>query len=736
MHKKYLILLFIIGFAFSSSTSHAVDNLWKAGLASRAITPNAPMWMGGYAARKEPSQGKLHDLFAKAVAIEDQSGNRAVLVTADLIGISREIRLAVQQAVEQKHQLPPHSLAINASHTHCGPELRWQKSVMYQLPEGELDKIKAYGERLKQELVELVGEALADLQPAKVAYTHGRAGFAMNRRLPQGTAFVNRPYADGPVDHDVPVLTVSSPDGKLRGMVFGYACHNTTLGIQKFNGDYAGFAQHYLEEAHPEAVAMFVAGCGGDQNPQPRRTVELAKQHGRALANAVEAALISPATPLTGTIRTAMETIPLKFAPPPSRAELVAQTENGNVYEKKHAQELLSQLETDGKLPETYPYPVQVWRLGEHLLFTALAGETVVDYSLRLKSELQAPRVWIAGYSNDVFAYIPTRRILLEGGYEGGGAMTYTPLPGPWAPSVEKDVVETVHRLARYTVSTTKQEKLYVAKPVTAEHSFTPGIEGPGVDRHGNVFAVNFEKQQTIGRVTPQGDAEVFVTLPNDSVGNGIRFDLKGTMYVADYVNHNVLKIDPKMRNIEVLAHNPDMNQPNDLTMAADGTLYASDPNWGNSTGQLWRIDPDGTTTLLGKNLGTTNGIEVSPDGRTLYVNESVQRKVWAYPLKSDRTLGERKEIASFPDHSLDGMRCDTDGNLYVTRHGAGHLAKLSPSGEELQRIDVLGSMPSNICFGGPDGRTAYVTEVEHGRLVSFRVEKPGLAWQRLYGDK
>ncbi|MFV2069813.1 MAG: SMP-30/gluconolactonase/LRE family protein, partial [Pirellulales bacterium] len=164
---------------------------------------------------------------------------------------------------------------------------------------------------------------------------------------------------------------------------------------------------------------------------------------------------------------------------------------------------------------------------------------------------------------------------------------------------------------------------------------------------------------------------------------------------------------------------------------AADGTLYASDPNWQDGTGQLWRIDPDGTTTRLAKDLGTTNGIEVSPDGKTLYVNESVQRKVWAYPLTPDKKLGQRRLLVSFPNHSLDGMRCDVDGKLYVSRHGAGIVVKLAPDGTIIRNIDVLGSMPSNLCFGGSDGRTVYVTEVEHRRLVAFRVDRPGLSWQR-----
>lgn len=275
-------------------------------------------------------------------------------------------------------------------------------------------------------------------------------------------------------------------------------------------------------------------------------------------------------------------------------------------------------------------------------------------------------------------------------------------------------------------------EELFVATPLTEKGSFTAGIEGPACDRDGNIFAVNFKRQHTIGRTTPAGKSEIFLELPKGSTGNGIRFDSQGTMFIADHTGHNVLKVDPQTKKVTVLVHHSQMNQPNDLAMAADGTLYASDPNWENSTGQLWRIDHDGSITQLAKNLGTTNGIEVSPDGKTLYVNESVQRSVWAYPLLPGGKLGERRLLLSFEEHSLDGMRCDVDGNLYVTRHGAGVVVKLSPAGKVLQEIDVLGSKPSNLCFGGPDGRTVYVTEVEHQRLVQFRVDRPGLSWQRL----
>jgi gluconolactonase len=279
-----------------------------------------------------------------------------------------------------------------------------------------------------------------------------------------------------------------------------------------------------------------------------------------------------------------------------------------------------------------------------------------------------------------------------------------------------------------------QKEALFVATPLNEAGSFTEGIEGPNCDAQGNVYAVNFARQGTIGKVAPDGRGEVFVELSDGSIGNGIVFDRTGKMYVADYVKHNVLRIEPRTRAITVFAHHGDMNQPNDLAIGPDETLYASDPNWKESTGQLWRIDRDGTVTRLAAGMGTTNGIEVSPDGKTLYVNESVQRNVWAFTITPERTLTNKRLLIQFPDHGFDGMRCDVDGSLYITRYGKGTVVKVSPEGKVVREVDVLGARPSNLCFGGPDGCTVYVTEVEHRRLVRFRVDRPGLAWQRWKG--
>ena len=271
---------------------------------------------------------------------------------------------------------------------------------------------------------------------------------------------------------------------------------------------------------------------------------------------------------------------------------------------------------------------------------------------------------------------------------------------------------------------------LYTATPLT-DGDFTTGIEGPACDPAGNILCVSWREARNIGITTPAGKSSLFVALDPASAGNGIRFNKQGQMLVADYTGHNVLRIDPRTKAITVHVHEPRMNQPNDLAIAADGTLYASDPNWKDGTGQLWRITTSGKAILEAKGMGTTNGIEVSPDGKTLYVNESVQRNVWAYDIGRDGSLSGKRLFRAFDDFGFDGMRCDIDGNLYVTRHGKGTVVVLSPKADILREIDVLGEHPTNICFGGPDGCTAYVTEAKKMRLVKFRVARPGLEFRR-----
>ncbi|MCG2459323.1 SMP-30/gluconolactonase/LRE family protein [Flavobacteriaceae bacterium F89] len=275
-------------------------------------------------------------------------------------------------------------------------------------------------------------------------------------------------------------------------------------------------------------------------------------------------------------------------------------------------------------------------------------------------------------------------------------------------------------------------KKLYESETFTKAGGFPSGIEGPAVDFNGVLYAVNYEKPGTVGRVDLDGQVTLFITLPDGSVGNGIRFNSKGKMLIADYTKHNILKVDMDTEQIDVFAHNDKMNQPNDIAITDNDILFASDPDWKNSKGQIWKIDRDGKFTLLEKDMGTANGIEVSPDNKTLYVNESVQRNVWAYDLSPQGEISNKRLLIKFEDFGMDGMRTDIQGNLYIARYGKGTVAKISPQGDILQEITLAGKSPSNIAFGGKDGKTVYVTLQDNGNIESFRVEDEGRAFNML----
>ena len=280
----------------------------------------------------------------------------------------------------------------------------------------------------------------------------------------------------------------------------------------------------------------------------------------------------------------------------------------------------------------------------------------------------------------------------------------------------------------------TEDTALYQSTDWVTDGVFTQGVEGPAVDKQGRLYAVNFAEQGTIGVLSEANSAKLLVKLPDNSVGNGIRFDRQGNMYIADYVNHNVLKINAERltsrslstADVKVFAHSPLMNQPNDIAIATNGTLYASDPNWANNTGQLWRIDTNGDVVLLEKNMGTTNGVEVSPDNKTLYVNESVQRTVWQYDLSVQGDISNKRALIQFSDFGLDGMRTDQAGNVYIARYGKGVVAVVSPQGELLREVPLKGQFPTNVAFGGKDGKTIFVTMQKRGAIESFRNEISG----------
>ena len=273
----------------------------------------------------------------------------------------------------------------------------------------------------------------------------------------------------------------------------------------------------------------------------------------------------------------------------------------------------------------------------------------------------------------------------------------------------------------------------FIARDHVGDGVFTNGIEGPATGPDGALYVVNFGKEGTIGRVDENGNAELFVTLPDGSIGNGIRFAADGAMFVADYKRHNILHIDPATRAVTVFAHLPDAHQPNDIALAPDGTLYASDPDWAKpDNGNLWRIDRDGNVQLMEAGMGTTNGVEVSPDGRHLYVNESAQRNVWVYDRDENGALSNKRLLLRFDDHGMDGMRSDADGNLYIARYDAGVVAIVSREGKVLREVPLKGRKPTNVAFGGRDGRQVFVTLQDRGAVETFRADRPG----REYGQR
>lgn len=435
------------GLIFSAATSAEEAAAWKAGVARCDITPREPMWLAGYGGRDHVAEGTLHPIGAKALAIEDAAGRRALLVTSDLLGFPKGMSGRIRDRLSATLGLSRAEILLNSSHTHTGPVLEDSLYNIYPLDETEIAKIEKYSRALENQIVKMAAEAFKKLAPARLAAANGVTRFAVNRRNNSEAAILETHEFKGPVDHAVPVLKVEREDGALLAVVFGYACHATTLSFYQWSGDYPGFAQLDIETAHPGATAMFFAGCGGDQNPLPRRTVSLAQQYGAELAAAVERVLTEPMKPLASELKTVYNEIELVLTAPPARGAIEKLAQDGSVYQKRAAARFLRDLDAGKPLPAAYPYPIQLWRLGEQTL-VAMGGEVVVDYAIFLKKML-GNNLFVMGYSNDVMAYIPSVRVLNEGGYEGESAMMLYGLPSKWQPDVESRILTAVKTLAQ-----------------------------------------------------------------------------------------------------------------------------------------------------------------------------------------------------------------------------------------------------------------------------------------------
>jgi len=419
---------------------------WKAGTARAAITPKEPMWMAGYAARTKPSQGAVHDLWTKALALEDAAGRRSVMVTLDVCGIDQGLSERIRDTLRQRRKLDRSHIVLACSHTHCGPVVGTNLLTMYKIDDAERGRIAAYAQFLEKTVVTVAEEALDRLVAAQLSWGTGRCDFAVNRRNNKEAdvpVLRERLALQGPVDHDVPVLRLARADGGTLAIVFGYACHCTVLDFDQFCGDYAGFAQLELESRFPGAQAIFVAGCGADQNPVPRRKLELAIRYGKELAASAADVLAGPMQPIAEPLQAVYDEIPLAFDKLPAQEQLETDSRSNNFYIASRAKHLLKKIQIKGKLDSTYRYPILIWGLGE-LSWVFLGGEVVVDYSLRLKRNLGSSRTWVSAYCNDVMAYIPSLRVLKEGGYEGATSMIYYGQPATWRADIEETIVKAV----------------------------------------------------------------------------------------------------------------------------------------------------------------------------------------------------------------------------------------------------------------------------------------------------
>ena len=447
---KHSLLIVILSIFSMPAILHAEggnDFLWKAGTARVVITPEKPVWLAGYAARKKPADGKLHDLWVKALSLEDATGHRVLLITMDLLGVDRHFSEKLSRQLMEKYGLMRSDIILSSSHTHSGPVINENAKLIYPPFDSEMQKRLDENKQFVFNQILIAAErAMNNMHPALVSRGVGIARFAVNRRENKADEVLYASQLKGPTDHSVQVLLITDPDEHVKTLVFGYACHATCLDINKYSGDYPGYAQIELEKAYPGATAMFFAGCGADQNPIPRRSIPLARQYGKELAAAVERVVEEPMRPLKSGLITQYNVIKLGFTDIPGNKQLdeIINSEEPD-YIKRWAVDMKKRIAAGEKFPDGYPYyPVQTWQLGD-LSLAVLGGEVVSGYAIKLRSKL-GNDLMIMAYANDVMAYIPTEKVLAEGGYEGKSSMRVYNQPGYWAAGLENIIVDEVVR--------------------------------------------------------------------------------------------------------------------------------------------------------------------------------------------------------------------------------------------------------------------------------------------------
>lgn len=423
---------------------------WHVGAAAVDITPDGPIWLHGWGRRDGPSRGVSHPIFVKAAALRDAAGHTAVVVTADLLGCSRQ----TCDALAGRVGLARGDFLLNVSHNHSGPCTTGVLPLYFDLPAEQNRIIDRYTAEVERKIAATVERALADLEPATLAFENGVCGFATNRRRSRDG---HRERAQA-VDQDVPVLAARRADGTLKAVLFGYACHPTAIDDMKVNGDWVGYAMAQVEGRHPGATALFVAGCGGDQNPMPRLRDDLGLLYGKILGIAVDEVLAGAMRPVGGPLRTGFLETRLPLQPPPTRRQLEAMLPGPHAIWNRSVRFLLDKLDCGQELPASCPYPVHVWRFGDDLTLIGLTGETVVDYALRFKAEYGHDHTWVAGYGNELLAYVPSLRVLREGSYEGATGMLEYGFGSSFGFAVEETIANAVDTLVQQTGGGARQD--------------------------------------------------------------------------------------------------------------------------------------------------------------------------------------------------------------------------------------------------------------------------------------
>lgn len=436
--------IFIATLLALSSSAIAAPAPWV-GLAVRDITPEVPIPLAGYAGRKHAADKIDSPLVAQALALKNETGERFVFVAIDNCEVSHAFMAPVYEAMAQQYQLPRGAVAVISSHTHSGPVLAETLPGMPAPAGEEQQRVEKYSRLLQSRMIEVVGAALADLQPALLEQAQARATFAMNRRVFRNGKVEFGDNPEGPVDWDVPVLRVKGTNGAVRAILFGYACHGTSVRTGEdwymVSGEWMAYARQHLEALHPGSTAMYLTGMGADSDPYPRGPLLEAKRHGLELAGSVMGVLGRPMHPVQGAFKFAFEEIDLPLAAPPPREQIEKDRQSPDVSLKQRA-ELYLKLMNEGKpLPEALKLPVAALRLGDELTFVFIGGEVVVDYSRRLKRALADEHPWTIGYAYEVPCYIPSARVLKEGGYEAESSLIYYGLYGPFRPEIEDRIV-------------------------------------------------------------------------------------------------------------------------------------------------------------------------------------------------------------------------------------------------------------------------------------------------------